>query len=225
MSFYKVKVKGKTPYMQHRMDDTKLAEWEKQRSKIIERDNLDDEPKKRALFHSYYILDDNEQLKFYIPSEHFKQSFIKGGGFTKGKVGNASRSMKNIVAGMWRICEEKIFLANHYDEIDSRSAVNNNVKARVMVHRPKWTNWEAEFTLEIDEDEKSKMTKEMVTDIIKDAGRYVGIGSYRPEHQGEFGRFTIESIIAMPSENEPESALKDAAKKNRKTQPKNELVG
>lgn len=34
---YRVLVKGVTPYLQHRMDEGGLAEWEKNRKKIIER--------------------------------------------------------------------------------------------------------------------------------------------------------------------------------------------
>ncbi len=186
---YRIKLVGVTPYMQHRMDDVKLTDWEKQRGAIIERDHLAEGPELTAGYHSYI----DKEGRYYMPAEHFKQSFIAGGGYVKGKVGNATRSMKNIVAGMWRIKEDKIFLPK-FDEVDSRSAVNKNVKARIMVHRPKWLNWEAEFTLMIDEDEKNKLTIETVENIIKYAGRYLGVGSYRPQHTGEFGRFNIVSI-------------------------------
>lgn len=189
---YKVKVKGVTPYMQHRMDDTKLAEWEKRRGTIIERDHLNDEPEKKAAFHSYIDQDGN----YYIPSEHFKQCFVKGGAFVKGKVGNTTKSMKNIVAGMWRILEERISFRK-FDEVDIRSAVNRNIKARIITHRPKWMQWEAEFTLSIDDDTKNRVTDETVRAIIEYGGRYLGVGSYRPEHTGEYGRFEIAELTLL----------------------------
>jgi hypothetical protein len=34
----------------------------------------------------------------------------------------------------------------------------------------------------------------MIESIIDYAGRYLGVGSYRPEHTGEYGRFKIKSI-------------------------------
>lgn len=40
MKKYKVKIKGLTPYMQHRMDDVKLDAWEKLRGPIHERDDV-----------------------------------------------------------------------------------------------------------------------------------------------------------------------------------------
>lgn len=190
MREFTVKIKGVTPYMQHRMDTQKLLEWEQSRGRIIERDNLNTEPEKIAAFHSYI---DNEG-NYYIPAEHFKQSFVKGGAFVKGKVGNSTRSMKNIVAGMWRIKEEKIPFRK-FDEVDVRSAVNNNIKARVITHRPKWNKWECEFTLLIDDD--GLTTNKMIQDIIGYSGRFLGIGSYRPEHTGEFGRFTLNGFIEL----------------------------
>lgn len=184
MITFKVSVKGVTPYMQHRMDDTKLAAWEKSRGLIIERDGLNDEAEKTAAYHAY--IDSNGN--YFIPSEHFKQSFVKGGAFVKSKVGNAKRSMKNIVAAMFFINPEKITFRK-FDEVDTRSAVNKNNKARVIVHRPKWVEWGCEFTLIVDND---TITKETVSDIIEASGRYIGVGSYRPEHTGEYGRFVAD---------------------------------
>lgn len=194
MRNFKVKVKGVTPYMQHRMDDASLQEWEKRRGTIVERDNLNEEPEKRAAFHAYI----NQSGNYFIPSDHFKQSFIKGGAFVKSKVGNSKKSMKNIVAGMWRIMEPEIML-DKFDEVDTRSAVNKNVKARVIVHRPKWNKWSAEFTLLIDDDQKNGITIDTIESIIGYSGRYLGVGSYRPEHTGEFGRFEIDEIFELKS--------------------------
>jgi len=36
MKSYKVRIKGTSPYMQHRMDDGKLEQWENTRGMIIE---------------------------------------------------------------------------------------------------------------------------------------------------------------------------------------------
>lgn len=192
MRTFIVNIKGVTSYMQHRMCDQKLAAWEEKRGNIIERDGLNDEPEKIAAFHAYIDAAGN----YYIPSDHFKQCFIKGGGFVKAKVGNATKSMKNIVAAMWRIKEDKIEFRK-FDEVDTRSAFNRNVKARIITHRPKWLEWNCQFTLLIDEDKKNGITIETISTIISYGGRYLGVGSYRPEHTGEFGRFELESIIEL----------------------------
>ena len=188
--------------MQHRMCDQKLQEWEIKRGNIIERDGLNDEPEKIAAFHSYIDNSGN----YYIPADHFKQCFVKGGGFVKAKVGNANRSMKNIVAAMWRIKEDKIDFRK-FDEVDTRSAVNRNVKARIIVHRPKWLEWECKFTLIIDDDKKNGITIDTIQNIISYGGRYLGVGSYRPEHTGEYGRFELESILELSAKKVEEKEL------------------
>lgn len=185
MKEFKIKIVGVTPYMQHRMDDLKLEDWEKNRKLIIERDDIAKEDLVRAEFHSY-----NDEKGFFIPSEHFIGSFINAGALVKSKVGNGKKSMKNIVAGMFSIKEDKLRLPT-YDEIDKRSAVNRNVKARVIVIRPKWNNWKVDFILQVDND---TITKETIEQIITYAGQYIGIGSFRPTNNGRYGRFELKEI-------------------------------
>lgn len=188
MKKYKVKIVGVTPYMQHRMDDTKLEEWEKNRKLIIERDDVSKEDYKRAIFHSY-----NDVNGFYIPSEHIKGSLIGAGNYMKSKVGNVKKSMKNIVASMFFIDEPKLYINKNFD-IDKRSAVNKNIKARVISIRPKWEKWDVEFTLSIDND---TITTSTIQQLLEYAGSYVGIGSYRPTNNGWFGKFKVDSILEL----------------------------
>jgi hypothetical protein len=183
---YKVKIKGITPYMQHRMDDKKLEEWEQNRKHIIERDDVNQEDLKRALFHSFVNLDG----KFYLPCEHIRAALINGGTFLKSKVGVRTKSMKSIVAAMFMVNPEEIIMPT-FDAIDKRSAVNKNVKARVITVRPKWTDWTAEFTLNTGED---SFTDTQILELLNTTGNYVGIGSFRPLNNGYFGRFQVENL-------------------------------
>lgn len=183
---YRAKIEGLTPYMQHRMDDVKLEAWEKNRKQIIERPDVNQEDLIRAEFHAYR----NRDGKLFIPSEHLRIALINGGGYLKSKVGIKTKSMKSIIAAVLMITPEEILMPE-YDEIDKRSAVNRNVKARVMVIRPKWLKWEAEFDMILDND---TLTKEMLTELINVTGNYVGIGSYRPTNNGYFGRFKLVEL-------------------------------
>jgi hypothetical protein len=183
MKKYTVTLSGLTPYMQHRMDDTKLEEWEKNRKGIIERPEVSQTDALRAEYHCYR----NADGQCFMPAEHFRQSFINAGAFVKSKVGNARKSMKNVVAAMFMVSPEEITIPD-YDQIDKRSAVNKNVKARIISIRPKWSNWKITFTLLVDND---TITEATIKEIINYAGAYVGIGSYRPTNNGYFGRFEL----------------------------------
>jgi len=38
------------------------------------------------------------------------------------------------------------------------------------------------------------ITEDVFTQHIQEAGKFVGIGQFRPENGGYFGRFTVESV-------------------------------
>lgn len=182
MKKYKVEIEGVTPYMQMRMDDKSLEEWEKNRNLIIERNDVSKDDLERALFHAYY---DNKG--FFIPSDHIRGSLIDAGNLVKSKVGNKTKSMKNIVAGMFFVTPAKIRIHNDI-QVDKRSAVNQKVKVRVICIRPRWDLWKVSFELNVDND---TITDATTKQIIEYAGQYCGIGSFRPTHNGMFGRFKI----------------------------------
>jgi len=191
MQKFEVKIEGVTPYMQHRMDDTKLEEWEKNRKHIIERDDVNKADLTRALYHCYLDKDN----KPYMPSEHIRGALIGAGAFLKSKVGNSKKSMKNVVAGMFFVNPERITLPEEF-EIDKRSAVNRNIKARVITIRPKWEKWAVNFELWVDND---TITQETIQELLETAGNYVGIGSFSPRNNGMFGRFNTTKLKKIPT--------------------------
>lgn len=172
--------------MQHRMDDISLAEWEKCRKQIIERPEVSKADHHRAEYHCYR----NGQGQCYIPSDQIRGSLINAGTYMKSKVGARSKSMKTIVAATFMISPDEIIIPD-WNVIDKRSAVNKNVKARVISIRPKWTEWEASFVLSCREE---SITIETIRQIFEYAGGYVGIGSFRPTNNGLFGQFQVQNI-------------------------------
>lgn len=187
MKRFEIVVSGVTPYMQHRMDDIKLEKWVKERGPLYERYDISD-PEVIADFHSHTYW--NDGTEYFIPSDHFRMSMIEAGKMVKGKVGGATKSMSNVVAALFTITPERITIPK-WSAIDKRSAVNRNIKARVIVIRPKWEKWQADFTLTVDED---SIQNEMIAKIIEYSGKYIGIGSYRPQNKGQFGRFEIKHM-------------------------------
>jgi hypothetical protein len=186
MKSYKVSLKSLSPYMQKRMDDITLEQWEKNRGPIIERSDITKEDIIRAEFFCYR----NSTGQCYIPAEQIRGSLIDAGSFLKSKVGVRSKSMKSIVAALFIVEPEEIILPD-FDAIDKRSAVNHHVKGRIIVVRPKWTNWEACIKLNVHE---NSITKETIQQLFEYAGNYVGIGSFRPTKNGMFGRYEITKM-------------------------------
>lgn len=188
MKKYSIQI-GMKKYMQHRMDDQSLADWEQSHGNIIDRPEIPKEDKVRADYHCHR----NGNNKCFIPAEQLEQSMINGGTQVKSKMGNARRSMANIVAGQFEVFPERIYV-REYDEIDKRSAVNNNNKARVITVRPKWIDLTVEFELHVDND---SVTQSTIKEILYHAGKMFGIGSYRPQHKGKFGVFEVTSFESI----------------------------
>jgi hypothetical protein len=204
--------------MQDRMNDGDLKKWETSRGQIMKRKDANIPYEERADFASYHHIREDGSLEYYLPTEHIRQCLINGGKYVKAKVGNARRSMTNLVAGMFFIQEKEISLPK-WDILDERSAVNHKADARIMKYRPMWSQWKAVFVLEVRDHEKT-ITKEMIKEIFLHAGTKQGIGSYRVEHKGEFGQFALTYLERLDAPDKPLAGNSEAPKK-RGRKPKN----
>lgn len=196
--YFEVSIVNSSGYMQDRMHDDKLKKWEEQRGKIIERDDINKDDITKALAASYIEMPNGNRKgkpMFYLPIEHLEQSMVNGGKLIKGKVGNATRSMTNIVAAQFSVYpfnEDKIYIPP-FDNVDQRSVVNHITKARVMKYRPVWYpgSIKVKFFLEVKND---SITNPMVASILFHAFTFAGVGNYRAQHKGKFGVFRITEL-------------------------------
>ena len=62
---------------------------------------------------------------------------------------------------------------------------------RILRTRAKFDEWGAIFTVDVDDELVDKQQLEAWLDI---AGRRIGLGDWRPERSGHFGRFSVENI-------------------------------
>jgi len=126
---------------------------------------------------------------FCHPCESFTKAMVKavaGKKFGKMFATSAIRGAVFIVEPFALILDKDGKNAKTY-AIDRRSVVIG--KARVLRCRPMWPSWRMEVPLEID---TAILRPEQVEEALNLAGRIIGIGDYRPEKGGGFGRFTAE---------------------------------
>lgn len=125
----------------------------------------------------------------YIPGAMFKASMVSG-----AKLNRLGASFKRAVI----VLEDQIPLiykgpsdpselwANK-DFVDCRSVGVMN--ARVMRYRPKIREWSAEATIMF----SSEMVEEAdLLRAMENAGMFAGVGDFRPECGGNFGRYSVE---------------------------------
>lgn len=128
--------------------------------------------------------------RFVHPAESFIKSMVKAVTGKKFGKKSAPALLKGAVflAEPWCVIEDaKGQEANQYT-IDRRSVVIKKIN-RVLRCRPCWSNWRMSLALEMD---AALMDRSQLVVALGLAGRVIGIGDYRPEKGGGFGRFRLE---------------------------------
>jgi hypothetical protein len=141
-------------------------------------------PREQAIKTAYI---DNEGM-LYIPGPNVFRSIIEAGKYHKaGKIKGTTQKSSMIPAGI-SLNEVILSLNTTTFEVDSRSVVIPSTGGRIMKHRARLDEWRLTFTLEID---GAMFDVHFVRQLIDDAGRRVGLGDYRPDRKGPFGKFKV----------------------------------
>jgi len=175
---YEFKIKGTTPLLQNKFTgaDEATQKQTKKKTATTKENNVKD---------TVYELPDGT---IYQPSESIKQAIIEAGkAFKKGK-SNLSKTF----AGFLMMEKEALELSPQEYIVDRRAVVIPSTKGRIMRNRARFENWEINFTIKIlDSDEIDKTT---LHDAVDYAGHYIGIGDYRPQKKGMYGRFYVAEM-------------------------------
>lgn len=127
-----------------------------------------------------------------LPSIAFRAAIVSAAGAFKATRGRGS--LKNVVSHI-RIEPEVVSLINEDGkslkeyQIDIRRAVLQ--RAAVLRARPRLDNWRASFSVVCDPDLFGTDPRTLLIPILEDAGNRIGVGDYRPQKGGWFGRFRI----------------------------------
>jgi len=170
MKYAAVTIEGLSPLLMHRFPMEPIEAMEKKT------------PEEQARI-ALYELDG----KPYIPGVALHRTLINGAAYSKGK-GRASLQ-KVVCAALF--VEESILPLNGKTvpwAVDSRPVVVPATRGRILRHRPRFDQWETNFTLAWDE---TLMTEQQVRRIVDDAGQRVGILDFRPATKGPMGRFVV----------------------------------
>jgi hypothetical protein len=191
-----VKIQGLTPLLMHKF----VAGADK-----ITKDML---PRVVAETYTYR----NKDGELYIPSDAILKSMQNAGKWHKVGRSAITNSKSSLVpAGVsisavfgdgnikgLSLSTIECLLGTKDFEVDSRPVVNNNIKARLMCHRPRLDQWETNFEMEVDDEifHDSKMgTEKRIRMVLDDAGKKVGLLSFRPACGGSFGRFVVTKWV------------------------------
>ncbi len=132
----------------------------------------------------------DEQGNLYVPGPNLFRSMIDAGKFHKNGKSKVTTKKSSLVTAGLSLSNKDIALPLNTKkfEVDSRSVVIPATGGRIMKHRARLDEWKLSFTLEID---TAIFTVEFVRMLVDDAGKKIGLGDFRPDRKGPFGKFVV----------------------------------
>ena len=187
MQTFNVEIKGITALLQHKFVDPGANEPDTKEAPTRKVLLADMTPREQAEM----VMNKNGK-GFFFPGSAIARLLREAGGGHKLK--GTRKSVKYIVPAAVIVNEDEIIICNGKGkaakgfEVDSRPVVIPATKGRIMRHRPRFDEWSAGFSLEIDE---TVLPPDLIHTLLEEGGKRQGIGDYRPEKGGPFGRFQI----------------------------------
>jgi hypothetical protein len=175
MKKYKVEITGITPLLQNKPEEYGFDEqWvQKKASTDWEAEGLK----------KLYV---DAEGTIYQPATHIDRALIEAGKKIKVK-GQGKATYSKLFGSMVAVEEFEIVHKKQDYTIHKSLVVIPSTKGRVMRYRPMFKEWVLEFHIEFEDEIPSDVVKE----ALEIAGKYVGIGDWRPEKKGKFGKFQV----------------------------------
>ena len=178
MEKIKVTIEGTTPLLFNRFRDIAIEGKSKKRTGAMAESEIEDK---------LYL---DEKGKPQLPAVYLKNCIMEASKQFK-IVGKGKSTYSKIVASTVDIEPFYIELKSDKYEVFRISAVNPMTKGRMMTERPKFNKWSATFEVILND---PAVPVSVINEILEHSGKYVGIGDWRPEKKGMFGKFMITSF-------------------------------
>jgi len=177
MKTYKVTIQGISPLLMNR-PSALIGDISKEK---IQKDETPEAQAKKKL----YEIDG----KLYQPETHIKGSLVEAGKDQK-VVGKGKSTYSKIVGYAVEVNPFEIIHKKQKWIPYSVLAVNPSTRGRNLLHRPMLKEWELDFEVTFDEEQ---VPASILKEIFERAGKFVGIGDWRPAKKGRFGKFQVTS--------------------------------
>jgi len=163
MKTLKVKLTGTSPLLMHAYKGNDNPELKNQ------------SPRDQAEFGTYR----SATGELILPTENIHRAMIAGANYVKKGLGRK-------ISGAAIIQEPEMPVGAKDFSVDSRGVVV--MKNRIVRHRARIEKWGGTFNVEYD---GTLITEKELKAVVEKTGQLIGIGDFRPEKKGPFGRFTV----------------------------------
>ena len=141
-------------------------------------------PKEQAEQKLYLGLDGKTHI---IPQPNVLRCLIDSGKFFKAGKSKVTTQKSSLLSAAFEIEELEIPITSKEGwRVDTRPVRIPSTGGRILCHRPMFDDWKLEFHLNIDEE---IIGVKLARDILDTAGKRIGLGDFRPDCKGPFGKF------------------------------------
>lgn len=126
-----------------------------------------------------------------IPQPNLFRCFIDSGKFFKNGRSKVTTQKSSLIPACLEI--EGVDIPILHDEpweVDTRPVRIPATGGRILAHRPKFNDWALEFIMRLDDE---MMTRQLLRELVDAAGKRIGLGDFRPDCKGPFGKFQVTS--------------------------------
>lgn len=124
-----------------------------------------------------------------IPQPNLFRCLIDAGKFFKHGKSKVTTQKSSLLPACLEIDEVELPIQHREPwTVDTRAVRIPSTGGRILCHRPCFHDWKLTFTLHIDTD---LIGPKLVRDIVDAAGKRVGLGDFRPDCKGPFGKFVV----------------------------------
>lgn len=178
MEKIKVTIQGTTPILFNRFRDVAIEGKSKKRTGAIADSDIEDK------------LYQDDKGNTVLPAVYIKNCIVEASKQFK-IIGKGKSTYSKLVASTVDVEPFYIDLDTDKYEVFRISAVNPMTKGRMIIERPKYNKWSASFELILNDE---SVPISVMNEILEHSGKYVGVGDWRPEKKGMFGKFMITSF-------------------------------
>ncbi len=183
-----VKIKGLSPLIMHRWDEkAKQQMLDKQMRKTVKKEAKDPEAQYES---SIYKLDDG---RLGFPADAFKAAMVRGADLLGGKtIGMAMNRMRMgfFINGEYGSKDDRDLIPLTGEISMREDMVRLNGTTSDIRYRGQVKKWTAEINISYN---ASVVSFDQLVNMLNVAGYGVGVGEWRPEKNGMFGRFEVVS--------------------------------
>lgn len=179
----KVTIEGKTPLLMHAFtDEAAMAATNGTRAAVVGNRGTPREQAEKFLYRS-------PTGEIVMPQPNLFRCIMDAGKFFKAGKSKVTTQKSSLIPSCVEL-GEVYYPLDHTQPwgVDSRPVRIPSTGGRILAYRPCFPDWRISFVILLDD---SVMDASLLRDIVDKAGSAIGLGDFRPDCKGPFGKFRV----------------------------------